>query len=136
VPFVREKCGRGRQATDDNIMRRMGFPCRINTATVTHWKFVLIIAFPLQKRTHLNVACLVPIYPDEGLSDSDKCVLCECLTLNPLTWKIWWAHNKASKWQMGFNSTFKGLIQEHAYIHFTISQRHIIYWFLYNEISA
>jgi len=32
-----------------------------------------------------------------------------CLTLNPLTWKIWWAPNNASKWQMGFNSAFKGL---------------------------
>jgi len=31
------------------------------------------------------------------------------LTLNPLTWKIWWAPNNASKWQMGFNSAFKGL---------------------------
>ena len=31
------------------------------------------------------------------------------LTLNPLTWKIWWPNN-ASRWQMGFNSAFKGLI--------------------------
>jgi len=31
------------------------------------------------------------------------------LTLNPLTWKIWWAPNYASRWQMGFNSAFKGL---------------------------
>ena len=33
------------------------------------------------------------------------------LTLNPLTWKIWWAPNNASRWQMGFNSVFKGLSQ-------------------------
>jgi len=31
------------------------------------------------------------------------------LTLYLLTWKIWWAPNNASKGQMGFNSTFKGL---------------------------
>jgi hypothetical protein len=31
------------------------------------------------------------------------------LTLILLTWRIWWAHNNASKWQMGFNSAFKGL---------------------------
>jgi len=31
------------------------------------------------------------------------------LTLNSLTWKIWWAPNNASRWQMGFNSAFKGL---------------------------
>ena len=33
------------------------------------------------------------------------------LTLNPLTWKIWRAPNNASQWQMGFNSAFKGLIE-------------------------
>ena len=31
------------------------------------------------------------------------------LTLIPLTWKIWWAPNNASRWQMGFNSAFKVL---------------------------
>jgi len=31
------------------------------------------------------------------------------LTLRPLTWRIWWAPNNASRWQMGFNSAFKGL---------------------------
>jgi hypothetical protein len=32
-----------------------------------------------------------------------------CLTLTPLMWRIWWAPNNASRWQMGFNSEFKGL---------------------------
>jgi predicted membrane protein len=32
------------------------------------------------------------------------------LTLNLLTWRIWWAPNNASKRQMGFNWAFKGLI--------------------------
>ena len=31
------------------------------------------------------------------------------LTLILLTWRIRWAPNNASKWQMGFNSAFKGL---------------------------
>jgi len=35
--------------------------------------------------------------------------LCMCLTLILLTWRIWWAPNNANKWQMGFNSAFKGL---------------------------
>ena len=26
------------------------------------------------------------------------------LTLNPLTWKIWWAPNNASRWKVGFRS--------------------------------
>jgi hypothetical protein len=34
-----------------------------------------------------------------------------CLTLILLTWRIWWAPNNASKWKMGFNSAFKGLIR-------------------------
>ena len=31
------------------------------------------------------------------------------LTLILLTWRKWWAPNNASKWEMGFNSAFKGL---------------------------
>ena len=30
--------------------------------------------------------------------------------LTLLTWRIWWLPNNAGKWQMGFNSGFKGLI--------------------------
>jgi len=37
-----------------------------------------------------------------------KC--CVISTLILLTWKMWWAPNNASKWQMGFNSAFKGLM--------------------------
>jgi len=32
------------------------------------------------------------------------------LTLTLLMWRIWWAPNNASGWQMGFNLAFKGLI--------------------------
>jgi len=39
------------------------------------------------------------------------CLFCFFLYLTPslLTWKIRWAPNNASRWQMGFNSAFKGL---------------------------
>jgi hypothetical protein len=33
------------------------------------------------------------------------------LTLILLTWRIWWACNNVSKWQMGFNLAFKELIR-------------------------
>ena len=33
------------------------------------------------------------------------------LTLILLTWRIWWAPNNACKWQMRFNSAFKGLMK-------------------------
>ena len=37
------------------------------------------------------------------------------LTLNTLTWKIWWAPNNGSRWQMGFNSAFKGLKEQDSH---------------------
>ena len=35
------------------------------------------------------------------------------LTLNPLTCKICWAPNNSSKWQMGNNWAFEGLIHDY-----------------------
>jgi hypothetical protein len=35
------------------------------------------------------------------------------LSLTLLTWRIWCSPNNASKWQMGFNSAFKGLLLSH-----------------------
>jgi hypothetical protein len=43
-----EKYGRARQATDDNIIRRMRFTCWIGKTTNTHSEYVILIAFPLQ----------------------------------------------------------------------------------------
>jgi len=34
------------------------------------------------------------------LRDTIKCT--SCLTLILLMWRIWWAPNSASRWQMGF----------------------------------
>ena len=42
------------------------------------------------------------------------------LTLTLLTWTKWWAPASASKWRMGFNSAFKGLI--HTMIILTYNQ--------------
>ena len=44
-----EKYGRARQATDDNIIRRMRIACCIPKATDTHSEYVILIAFPLQQ---------------------------------------------------------------------------------------
>jgi hypothetical protein len=49
------------------------------------------------------------------------------LTLTLLTWRIWWAPTKASKWQMGFNSVFKGLRNESAW--YRISKEGIVVCF-------
>jgi hypothetical protein len=64
-----EKYGRARQATDDNIIRRMRFVCWINKATDTHSEYVILIrnALPRQKwlsesasvLRYTHIACLV-----------------------------------------------------------------------------
>jgi hypothetical protein len=60
-----EKYGTARQATDDNIIRRMRFECWITKATDTHSEHVILIAFPrhqwLRERAsllRLYVQCL------------------------------------------------------------------------------
>jgi hypothetical protein len=40
-----EKYGTARQATDDNIIRRMRFACWITKATDTHSEYVIVNAF-------------------------------------------------------------------------------------------
>jgi len=57
------------------------------------------------------------------------------LTLILLMWRIWWAPNNASKWQMGFNSAFKVLMRYFAetsdHISWNILQEHLL---IFNEI--
>jgi hypothetical protein len=44
-----EKCGRARQVTDGNIIRRMHIACCITKATDTRSEYVIIIVFPQQQ---------------------------------------------------------------------------------------
>jgi hypothetical protein len=44
-----EKYGTARQATDDNIIRRMRFACWITKATDTDSEYVILIAFRRQQ---------------------------------------------------------------------------------------
>jgi hypothetical protein len=61
------------------------------------------------------------------------------LTLILLTWRIWWAPNNVSRWQMGFNSAFKGLtlyfgqctIIRYTRIYCLI---HVFSWFVINVV--
>ena len=46
---------------------------------------------------------------------SRKILMKDILTLILLTWRIWWAPNNTSRWQMGFNSAFKGLMSEKSF---------------------
>jgi hypothetical protein len=45
------------------------------------------------------------------------------LTLILPTWRIWWPPNNASKWQIGFNSAFKGLIQLYTWLFFNTEKK-------------
>jgi len=56
-------------------------------------------------RFDVIISCIRPI---NALLNFFK-ILKFTLTLIPLTWGIWRAPNNASRWQMGFNSVFKGL---------------------------
>ena len=47
------------------------------------------------------ITCIMP--------GRNKVLYCDILILILLMWRIWWAPNNAGKWQMGFNSAFKGL---------------------------
>ena len=50
----------------------------------------------------LHIYIYIYIYNISSLKVND-------LTLILQTWRKWWTPNNASKWQMGFNSAFKGL---------------------------
>ena len=66
------KSGRGRQATDDNIIRCMRFACWITKATDTRSEYVILIAFLRQQwlrerasmLRYTHVASLVAINVD------------------------------------------------------------------------
>jgi hypothetical protein len=67
------KNGTARQATDDNIIRRMRFACWITKATDTQSEYVILIAFPqqqwLRERTsilHLYVHCVPCVVTSSG----------------------------------------------------------------------
>jgi hypothetical protein len=71
VPFLKnvEIYGRAREATDDNIIRRMRFACWITKVTDTHSEYVIFIAFVRQEWSReralmlrLNVQCLSCAY--------------------------------------------------------------------------
>jgi hypothetical protein len=69
-----KKCGRARQATDNNIIWRMRFACWITKATDTHSQYIMLIAFPRQQwlrestpmLRYTYIACLVTFMEDDG----------------------------------------------------------------------
>ena len=66
------KYGTARQATDGNIIWCMPIACWIPKATDTQWEYVIIIAFPLQRRLHERAWMLRYTYND-CLVPSETC---------------------------------------------------------------
>jgi hypothetical protein len=74
------------------------------------WYFDTVYDCGLMLKFQMNMmhSCSLQSYvvpKPRRLSSQDK----QPLTLTLRTWRIWWAPNNASKWQIGFNSAFKGL---------------------------
>jgi hypothetical protein len=73
-----EKYVIARQATDENIKRRMHFVCWITTATGTHSEHVLFFAFPQLQwfRERVSMLCLyehwLPFYNYRGMKLSQR----------------------------------------------------------------
>jgi len=88
----------------------------VNFGAVSYNTKVWIKACGMQKSAVMCVNITTYAYyqsfiysPSDALVSCLKTILKFILTLILLTWRIWWAPNNASRWQMGFNSAFKGL---------------------------
>jgi hypothetical protein len=57
-----EKYGTVRQATNDNIIRRMRFACWITKATDTHSEYVILIGFQRQQQLRERASVLRYMY--------------------------------------------------------------------------
>jgi hypothetical protein len=65
-----ENYGTARQATGDNIIRRMRFACWINKATDTHSEYVYMATMVTQK--HLSVRLYVYCLSCLNISDTQQ----------------------------------------------------------------
>jgi hypothetical protein len=75
-----KKCCRAKQATDDNIIRRMRFACWITKATDTHSEYVILIAFTLQQWYANAPQCYVYTYIVCHVVTDTQCVYCAVRT--------------------------------------------------------
>ena len=95
----------------------------ISLGTSVTFKWVMVISLGSGSTAYSGVLCIwistryLSVRSLSWLFSNSKKTSAFCvrkwalgLTLNLLMWRIWWAPTNASKWQMGFNSAFKGLI--------------------------
>jgi hypothetical protein len=63
-----------------------------------------------------------------NIEHDGQCAYNVTLTLILPTWKIWWAFNSATKWQMGFNWVFKELRRDGATTVAGEGNRYYVFW--------
>jgi hypothetical protein len=100
------------------------YSCRFTWSFGHHCFICILLAFWTVKENDQWLPCTVivpedsqkpplgyPVWRNENSARNRRIFsLLSTLTLILLTWSIGWAPNNVSKWQMGFNLAFKGLI--------------------------
>ena len=80
------------------------------TGTTANHSLILVLRHSLSDMIWDNLILNFFLYQD--VRYNIYIAVFNSLTPILLTWRIWWALNIASKWQLGFNSAFKGLNDE------------------------
>jgi len=77
-----------------------------------------VARLPLKNLNFVSICAVSPVVHTSKISSCQKKTISVLLwlwtiplTLILLTWRMWWAPNNASKWQMKFHSAFKWLRQ-------------------------
>jgi hypothetical protein len=87
--------------------------CTAASTVMRHWiKSVCLSFLVILSTIEIRISCGTEEFHNTGRRKTFLCLLEKhtfTLTLILLTCRIWWAPNNASRWQMGFNSAFKGL---------------------------
>jgi len=96
---VLEKFGRAKQATNENLTRRMRLICWVTKATDTHSEYVILIAFPQQqwlcerssilRHTYIAFLVLFSAIPSSGTGakTSERSLLGKTALREFLRWK-------------------------------------------------
>ena len=84
------------------------FTLIFNLPSVYLWMQILFLWVTPSQRDVLLILCydILLTFPSPL---RNICSSLSALTLKTLMCRIWWGPNNATKWQMGFNSSFKGL---------------------------
>jgi hypothetical protein len=84
----------------------------VNAKFQWHHRGIKLVTFRLTMQCPNYLRHRVPLFTNKCTKACSSKPLTIQFTLILLTWNIGWAPNNASKWQMKFNSAFKGLLRK------------------------